>query len=229
MAHPPFYDGSGFKTLTEPLLIWIEKWGGVIIGGTIQSKITVGRTNRHANPSTGGFVDPVSHSFCKLLVALGEQSTSYFATNITSTVTISPSGPTRSYLVQAYLRALLSYTGLSGYAGIDEEESDLTLAFWYLFQESLWTADYHPDFDDDGTGLSGLEGEQATVTQALYRELVQILRRKVVWPSDCSWPRGKPLYLQPYFILRRHPDQCEKFQVFVHCCPALSHGGLTLT
>jgi hypothetical protein len=39
MAHPPFYDGSGSKTLTEPLLIWIEKWGGVIVGGSIQSKV----------------------------------------------------------------------------------------------------------------------------------------------------------------------------------------------
>lgn len=143
---------------------------------------------------SGGFVDPVSNSFCKLLVALGEQSTSYFATNIISRVTVSPSGPSRSYLVQAYLRTLLSYTGLPGYAGIDEEESEMTLAFWYLFQESLWTADYHPDFDEGGTGPSGLEGDQATVTQALYRELVQILRRKVVWPSDSPWPRGEHLY-----------------------------------
>ncbi|KAF9782538.1 armadillo-type protein [Thelephora terrestris] len=182
MTHPPFYDGSGSKSLTEPLLILIEKWGGIIIGGSIQR----------------GFVDPVSHSFCKLLVALGEQSTSYFATNITSRATVSPSGLTKSYLVQAYLRLLLSYTGLPGYAGLDEDESEMTLAFWYLFQESLWTADYHPDFDEDGTGPSGLEGEQATVTQALYLELVQVLRRKVVWPSDSSWPK----------------DQCEKFQVY---------------
>ena len=173
---------------------------------------------------SGGFVDPVSHSFCKLLVALGEQSTSYFAANITSRSTVSPSGPTRSYLAQAYLRALLSYTGLPGYAGIDEEESEMTLAFWYLFQESLWTADYHPDFDEDGTGPSGLEGEQATVTQALYRELVQILRRKVVWPSDSPWSKGERLLLQPQPILPRHIDQCEKFQVFVDCCPAFSTG-----
>ena len=148
----------------------------------------------------GGFVDSVSHSFCKLLVALGEQSTSYFAANITSRATVSPEGPTKSYLVQAYLRALLSYTGLPGYAGIDEDESEMTLAFWYLFQESLWTADYHPDFDEDGTGPSGLEGEQATVTRALYRELVQILRRKVVWPSDSSWPRGEHPLPQLYSV-----------------------------
>lgn len=151
--------------------------------------------------STGGFVDPVSHSFCKLLVALGEQSTSYFATNITSRAIVSPSGFTKSYLVQAYLRAILSYTGLPGYAGLDEDESEMTLAFWYLFQESLWTADYHPDFDEDGTGPPGLEGEQATVTQALYRELVQILRRKVIWPSDSSWPRGRSPPFGLYSVL----------------------------
>lgn len=41
MAHPPFYDGSGSKTLAEPLLIWIEKWGGSIVGASIQSKTAV--------------------------------------------------------------------------------------------------------------------------------------------------------------------------------------------
>jgi hypothetical protein len=49
MAHPPFYDGSGSKTLTEPLLIWIEKWGGAIVGASIQSKITVAWDNCDAN------------------------------------------------------------------------------------------------------------------------------------------------------------------------------------
>lgn len=51
MALPPFYDGSGFKTLTEPLLIWIEKWGGVIVGGTIQSKITAVSNDCDSNRS----------------------------------------------------------------------------------------------------------------------------------------------------------------------------------
>jgi len=41
MIHPPFHDGSGSKTLTEPLLIWIERWGGVIVASTIQSEVTV--------------------------------------------------------------------------------------------------------------------------------------------------------------------------------------------
>ena len=164
-------------------------------------KVTTVRNGVTLTSPPGAFVGPVSHSFCKLLVALGEQSTSYFAANITSRAIVSPSGLVKSYLVQTYLRTLLSYTGLPGYAGLDEDESEMTLAFWYLFQESLWTADYHPDFDEDGTSPPGLEGEQATVTQALYRELVQILRRKVVWPSDSPWSRGG------YLLPRMHlPD-----------------------
>lgn len=116
---------------------------------------------------------------------------------------------------------------MPGYAGLDEDESEMTLAFWYLFQESLWTADYHPDFDEGGNGPSGLEGEQATVTQALYRELVQILRRKVVWPSDKSWPRGEHSLLRSYSDLPWCTDQCEKFQVSVHRRWALIRKGLT--
>jgi hypothetical protein len=46
MAHPPFYDGSGSKTLTEPLLIWIEKWSGEIVGSSIQSKVVVERDHQ---------------------------------------------------------------------------------------------------------------------------------------------------------------------------------------
>jgi hypothetical protein len=51
MAHPPFYDGSGSKTLTEPLLIWIEKWGGAIVGASIQSKIMTMCNGCDANQS----------------------------------------------------------------------------------------------------------------------------------------------------------------------------------
>lgn len=51
MAHPPFYDGSGSKTLTEPLLIWIEKWGGTIAGASVQGKITVACDDCGANQS----------------------------------------------------------------------------------------------------------------------------------------------------------------------------------
>jgi len=49
MSHPPFYDGSGSKTLTEPLLIWIEKWGGPIVGTSIQSEISVACDERYTD------------------------------------------------------------------------------------------------------------------------------------------------------------------------------------
>jgi len=52
MAHPPFYDGSGSKSLTEPLLIWIEKWGGDIVGASIQSEIAVAYNDCGANQPT---------------------------------------------------------------------------------------------------------------------------------------------------------------------------------
>lgn len=49
MAHPPFCDGSGSKTLTEPLLIWIEKWGGPVVQTSIQSKLVVACDNCDAD------------------------------------------------------------------------------------------------------------------------------------------------------------------------------------
>lgn len=33
---------------------------------------------------------------------------------------------------------MLLYTGFPGYYGVDEEDSEATLGFWYLLQESLW-------------------------------------------------------------------------------------------
>ena len=41
----------------------------------------------------------------------------------------------------------MAYTGMPGYYGVDEEQSEMTLGFWYLFQESLWSIG--PDEYDD--------------------------------------------------------------------------------
>jgi hypothetical protein len=126
------------------------------------------------------------------LVAFGEQSVSYFAANIASSSTVSSATSTpKSHLIQTFLRLLLSYTGFPGYSGVDEEESEMTLAFWYLFQEALWTADFHPGFFEEGDQPTvGLEGGQANTIKALYQELVQILRGKVVWPAKETWSKG---------------------------------------
>lgn len=130
-----------------------------------------------------GFVDETSHSLCKLLCALGDHSTMYFASTL-------PSPPT-----QTFLRLMLGYTGLPGWYGVDEEESELCLAFWYLLQESLWTVDFvsdrEPSKDSDGWERS--EEKQWEVAGEVYDELVQVLRRKVMWPEEealTRWTRG---------------------------------------
>ncbi|PCH43249.1 ARM repeat-containing protein [Wolfiporia cocos MD-104 SS10] len=191
MAKSALSDGAGTKTLTEPLLLWFEQYGGAIVNHTLNV----------------GFADGVSHSFCKLLVALGDHSTLYLATNIASSTQPAPVPPlpeasqlpSKSQLVQTFLRLLLSYTALPGVYGVDEEESEMTLSFWYLFQEALWNTEYEQDFDygDAGANVSALEGtslEQAQwrIAKAVYSELVQVLRRKVMWPNAStlhSWTR----------------------------------------
>jgi len=37
MTKSTLSDGSGSKTLTEPLLIWLERWGAGIIENTLNS------------------------------------------------------------------------------------------------------------------------------------------------------------------------------------------------
>ena len=157
-------------------------------------------------------VDSVSHSFCKLLAALGDHSTLYIAANIASTlpptpfpeppppVTFpAPSLPDKAQLVQNFLRLLLAYAALPGYYGVDEEESELTFNFWYLFQEALWSAEYEQEFEfGDGDvnaapGTDKTEQAQWRVAKAVYIELAQVLRRKVVWPEASTlrtWSRG---------------------------------------
>jgi hypothetical protein len=197
MSKSPLSDGSGSKTLTEPLLLWIDSTGSRIVEATLNS----------------GDVDEVSHSFCKLLVALGDHSTSYIAVNISSAMPMvlpTPSPPhhtpakTKGYISQAFLRIMLAYTGLPGYYGVDEEESEMTLSFWYLFQEALWSTDFYvSDGGDEVAKNSGIDqqGEQVAMAKAVYSELVQVLRRKVAFPSKGSgWSKGPFAYIELRFI-----------------------------
>ena len=42
--------------------------------------------------------------------------------------------------------------GLPGYYGANEEASEMTLGFWYLFQGSLWSVEYDDQAEDqDGS------------------------------------------------------------------------------
>ncbi|KIK18577.1 hypothetical protein PISMIDRAFT_109109 [Pisolithus microcarpus 441] len=188
MSCSPLAAGAGTATLTEPLLLWLDIWGTRIL---------------RSSSSPERLAD-VSHSLCKLITTLGDHSNTYFASNITSHKLVPGSQQVRSQLIQGFLRLLLGYTGLPGYYGVDEEESEMTLGFWYLLQESLWGV----DFDEDGEGgdvssspLVEEEQNRMAVVHAVYAELVKVLRKKVEWPPQsvlASWTK----------------DQVEKFQVY---------------
>ena len=105
---------------------------------------------------------------------------------------------TKGHLVQNFLRLILAYTALPGCYGVDEEESEMTLGFWYLLQEALWTTDFciengnddhsPPPLNLDDTGQS----KQVAIAKAVYMELAKVLRRKVAFPPPGSgWSRGE--------------------------------------
>ncbi|KJA24831.1 hypothetical protein HYPSUDRAFT_65152 [Hypholoma sublateritium FD-334 SS-4] len=180
-------DGSGSKTLTEPLMVWLDTTGNQIVENMLATDD----------------VSPIAHSLCKLLTALGDHSTSYITTNISSSspVLTGPTTPptTKGQLAQNFLRLLLVFTGLPGYYGVDEEESEMTLGFWYLLQETLWSMnddDQSPRVPETGEGG---ESQQVLTAKAVFRELVKTLQRKVVFPPPNSgWSR----------------DQIDKFSVY---------------
>ncbi|KAF9495545.1 ARM repeat-containing protein [Pleurotus eryngii] len=188
MSKSALSDGAGTRTLTEPLLIWLISMAAPAFDSALAN----------------GAIDERAHSLCKLITAIGDHSTSYIAANLASAVTVSIPAVTfpwstqrpftRAQLTQNFLRMLLAFTALPGYHGVDEEESEMTLSFWYLFQETLWSIDY----DEDAVGGSK-EDEVVAVSRAVYSQLVQVLRRKMVWPAPMSgWTR----------------DQIDKFQVY---------------
>ena len=113
--------------------------------------------------------DAHSVALCKLLVALGEHSNLWFATRLDTQP------------VQTFMNLILVYTGFPGYYGIDEEESESTLSFWYLLQESLWEATYTEEKQEQQMGIA----------RELYREVVNTLRQKVTWPANpIDWDAG---------------------------------------
>lgn len=150
----------------------------------------------------------------------------YFASNITSSKLIHGTLPgtvySRGHLVQKCLYLLLRFTGLPGYYGVDEEASEMTLGFWYLFQESLWSVEYE-DQTEDQDGIPSLvdvkEKEQWAVVNAVYVQLVEVLRRKVVWPDQRTlghWARGDWYPSRSWSFCAETScctDEIDKFQV----------------
>ena len=62
----------------------------------------------------------------------------------------------------------------------------MTMSFWYLLQEALWSV----EFPESNTP----EQDHWIIANALYKELVMVLKRKVTFPSRnelMTWPKGK--------------------------------------
>jgi hypothetical protein len=92
--------------------------------------------------------------------------------------------------VQAFLRLVLSFSALPGNYGVDEEESERVLGFWYLFQEALWMVEFAPSESE----VVVREKEMWALAKAVYAELVAVLRNKVRWPTPPSgWAKGARL------------------------------------
>lgn len=117
----------------------------------------------------------------------------------------------------------------------------MTLPFWYLFQEALWSTDTDSDSGfyvrwDEGGGEvdASVAGEgaykegharvhtaQVAMEKAVYSELVRVLRRKVVFPppgsaSGNGWSKGLLVASLVCLLLIADSlvsDQVDKFQV----------------
>lgn len=72
----------------------------------------------------------------------------------------------------------------------------MTLGFWYLFQEALWSTDFYIEEGDDDRSPVPADSEegdakQVLMAKAVFSELVKVLRRKVAFPpSGSGWSRG---------------------------------------
>ena|ERR1700722_406840 len=158
----------------------------------------------------------VSHAFCKLLVAIGDHSISYIANNLASPTLVAskplvPNSPhSRASIVQKFIQILMAYTSLPGYYGVDEEDSEMTLGFWYLLQEALWSADYSHEAGEetviDSDDVSEKQKEHWAIVKAVYNELMKVLKKKVAWPASehlIGWTSGEKFH-------KKYPRRSQK-------------------
>lgn len=229
-------DGAGTKTITEPLLIWMD-----VVGSRITAEVV---RVLEANLGSEEGVGEIGKSLCKLIAALGDHSAMYLAANLASRAVISlppaftgggalaaaaASGKTRAELVQGFLKSMMMFSGLPGYYGVDEDESEFTLGFWYLFQEALWATDFYMEADgafgdappapDGSDSRAGTEHEAIGVSKIVYEELVKVLRRKVTFPgAGANWSKGWFVFAiaVQHLLTSSCLDQVDKFLVSVN-------------
>jgi hypothetical protein len=87
---------------------------------------------------------------------------------------------------------MLDFTGLPGWFGVDEDESEACMPFWYLLQEALWSIDFSNPAES-GDGWDRAEGRHWAFAAQIYKEVQEVLRRKVTWPRKDvlkGWSKG---------------------------------------
>ncbi|GJJ09063.1 hypothetical protein Clacol_003285 [Clathrus columnatus] len=193
-------DGSGKKVLTDPLLDFLVTQGAAIYEQSLARGLALLK-------QTKGFIGEISHSLCKLLCALGDHSAMHFSASLSSLPT------------QNFIRLMLGYTGFPGWFGVDEEDSELCLAFWYLLQESLWSVDFANDVeaDENKSQLIEVEEKEMQIANEIYTQLVGVLKRKITWPPKAilsQWSKDQvdrfaqyrrdagDMLVNAYYILR---------------------------
>lgn len=124
--------GAGVRTLTIPLLEWIERAGVGIMNSAVACEPLLFFLSLFGGVNGGIVADSntISHSVCKLATALGEHSTQYLAGHLTD------------QRVQALIKVVLGYTGFPGWYGADEDESEVRSDFTYILEtvngSNLW-------------------------------------------------------------------------------------------
>lgn len=191
LSSTAFTDGAGALTITVPLLQWCAQAGPPLVSNALRD-----------GP------DEAASALCKLLAGLGDHSTAYLAENL------------HAPLVQAFLRLVLAFTALPGYYGVDEEESERVLGFWYLFQEALWTVDWTGEKGAQGENEEQRERDMWGLAKVVYAELVAVLRNKVRWPtSPTGWTKGT-LAFHLLFLCVRRAETCRSGREISGVCPS---------
>ncbi|KAG8810019.1 hypothetical protein FRC18_004285, partial [Serendipita sp. 400] len=172
-------DGAGIKTITEPLLDWI-----FVTGRTIADSAVV-----------EGTPNPISSSLCRLLCALGDHSNLYIAKKLINASQAGGIGNATTSggiepRIQEFLRLMLLYTGFPGFFGTDEEDSESTLGFWYLLQESLWEVGEEEDETNEWADL--INNESLKAVQNVIENAIDGVNN-VDYMMDESGPMKSPI------------------------------------
>lgn len=174
---------NGLKSTTQKILFenvltcLVSDWAGRVISQAI---------------TEGDFLDTTFGGLVRLATTFGEA----FADTMAESVTSNPS-------VAAFLEQMLTMTSTPGTFALDEDISEGTLSFWYLYSEAICDSDL-------------MSSEQAELERGKVhlRRLVSVLQQKCKWP-DINWTKdGKDRFgafrreagdvlVNVYYVLRQ--------------------------